>query len=609
MGTFKNAFLARKLDRVAAAYAVAGWLLVQGASIVLPAFGAPAWALKFFIALVLAGFPIAIWLSWHAVPHPHYRRSTPPASTYTDIALLSLLGAVVLLSVAQLVFQIRLVPVTPRSSPGVDSAAAFGSGATTAGQSPAASIAVLPFINMSGDPTKEYFSDGVSEELLNDLANAPNLRVAARTSSFAFKGRNEDIRTIARALNVHAILEGSVRESGEQIRITAQLISAADGYHLWSKTYDRNLGNILVVQDEIAREITTALTHRLLGSGSNVVARRQSTINPDAYRKYLEAQWLSARKTDESDGNAIRLLRQVTVEQPDFAPGFVALGRVYLHWAELHEERPDLVSAAGLALHQALSLDPNNLEALFLHLVLALVNWDWQDAAQDAHRLRSINPHSVFTLRGLGFFYGGLGFPDRQIAALKGAIALDPLSFVDLNNLATSLSYRGQYRDAAANATAALVLQPGRPLALYTLCWAYSGMNRIGDASAVLRQLSGAQEQGAADACSLRIAAATRDRLHLRSLADKIGRRFPVFVFDETDVAEFYAAAGDFDRAIAWCEKAYAAKNYDLFASESLANMPAGSAAAGRWRMLMQRPEARKWQAVHAASEIQPAGP
>src|SRR5262249_1052131 len=157
----------------------------------------------------------------------------------------------------------------------------------------------LPFTNMSGDPSKDYFSDGISEELLNQLANVSELRVAARTSSFAFKGKNQDIRNIARALNVRAVLQGTVRDAAHHIRIAAQLTNAGDGYRLWSKTYDRDLRNILSLQDEIARAITASLTHSLLGASAKPAAG--APIDPEAYRKYLEGQSFSGRKTDEGD--------------------------------------------------------------------------------------------------------------------------------------------------------------------------------------------------------------------------------------------------------------------------------------------------------------------
>ena len=204
--------------------------------------------------------------------------AAPTGSRHMDIALLTALGVVIALSIGQFAYEFSHQQTVPRSA--ASATAPFSTPKTVSAAE--ASIAVLPFVNMSGDPSKEYFSDGVSEELLNDLANNPGLRVAARTSAFAFKGKNEDIQKIALTLHVRAILEGSVREIGDHLRITAQLINAADGYHLWSATYDRDLTDILVVQDDIARAITTALAQKLLvrATGPCRPNQRQSTPKP-----------------------------------------------------------------------------------------------------------------------------------------------------------------------------------------------------------------------------------------------------------------------------------------------------------------------------------------
>lgn len=588
----------RKADRIAAAYGVAAWLIVQGASIALPTFGAPAWVLKVLIVAAIAGFPLTLFVAWHAVPHPHRRRNAPPQpATTADAALLSLLGLVVLLSFAQFAVALGLLPRWWQAS-SERNAIRTSSLSPPEVSPPAASIAVLPFLNMSGDPKKEYFSDGISEELLNDLSNASNLRVAARTSSFAFKGRNEDIRKIARALNVRSVLEGSVREDGEHIRITAQLIDASDGYHLWSKTYDRDLSNVLAVQDEIAQEITAALTHQLLGSRA---ARSgwPKTINPDAYREYLEGQSFASQKTDAGDARAIELFKQVTLMQPDFAAGFAALGHTYLHQASVHDERADIVSLAAIALSEAIRLDPNNLEAISSHLFLALIKWDWQAASNDARRLLSVNPNSVFTLRGLNYYYGSLGFPETQAQALRAAIKLDPLSFVDRNNLARVYNYIGDFANASSSAAAALALQPDRPLTLYTLCWAYAGMKRLDQAKTVALKLSQVHESAAAQACALRIAIASGRAAEAHRLADEIAGELPVFVFDEMDAGEFYAATGDITAALKWFARAYDRRDFDLFAVQTSAATPPALVASPGWKRLMQRPEAKKWQAAH----------
>ncbi len=313
----------RKIDRAATAYAVAAWVVVQAASIALPTFGAPDWVLKALIVAAILGFPLTLWISWHVTPAQDQAQVAPASWTATHSVLLVFVGVAAVLTTVEIGLQLGLLPGLSRPA----SRTAPSAEPNVPPPPPSTSIAVLPFTNMSGDPSKDYFSDGISEELLNQLANAPALRVAARTSCFAFKGKSEDIRAIARALNVRAVLEGSVREDGQHVRITAQLIDASTGYHIWSKTYDRDLSNILALEDEIAREITASLTH-----GPLVGAPIRAPVNPEFYRQYLQAQSFVALKTTEGDARAAGLLKQITVAQPDFAPAYAApVAHLYPH--------------------------------------------------------------------------------------------------------------------------------------------------------------------------------------------------------------------------------------------------------------------------------------
>ncbi|HEX3653051.1 MAG TPA: tetratricopeptide repeat protein [Rhizomicrobium sp.] len=585
----------RKIDRVAAAYGVAAWLLVQAASIGLPTFGAPAWTMKVMIVAALVGFPLVLWIAWHVAAPAHGMADEVNVSLRrTDMALLGVLGVLIVLVGGQ--FAYELGAFHPKKPASIATASTPPSPLQAA--APAASIAVLPFLNLSGDPKKDFFSDGISEELLNDLANAPKLRVAARTSCFAFKGKNEDIRKIARALNVRAILEGSVREDGQHIRITAQLINATDGYHIWSKTFDRDLSNILQVQDEIAQAITVALTHTLNGGSSAPQKPSRPAIDPDAYRNYLKAQALSALKTDEGDSQAVELLRTVTAREPNFAPAFAALGRTYVHMAEFHNQRPDLLESAAAALNKALKLDPKNLEALSTDLRVAALRWNWQRTSQDARALLAINPHNVFTLRGLSFYYAAFGFAERQAAALREATRLDPLSFVDLNNLATAYNSEGRYLEAVSAARRALALKPDRPLTLYTLCWATAGAKQFDQARQLVQQLSELHQAAAADACTLWTANLGSDLPKAQRLADAIAVRVPVFIFDEASMGEFYALSGDYSSAILWLKRAYANHNASFLATAYLPTTPKGLLEAPGWKKLMARHDVRLWQAA-----------
>jgi len=224
----------RKLDRVGATYAVVAWIVVQAASIALPAFDAPPWALRWLIVVAMIGFPLVLALTW-------VKASRVPTATAArpfegkDWLLTGLIALVAVLLIVQLALDYSWRRGTPPPS--------APSTATVA----ASSIAVLPFANLSGDPKKVYFSDGIADQLITELAQTPSLRVAARSSSFAFRGKEVDVKTIAKALNVRAVLEGSVREDGNRVRIVAELINANDGFQIWSDSYDRDLTNILVL--------------------------------------------------------------------------------------------------------------------------------------------------------------------------------------------------------------------------------------------------------------------------------------------------------------------------------------------------------------------------
>jgi len=256
----------RNVIRVAALYVVVSWLILQVADVLVDAFELPNWSMRLLIAILLLGFPLALAFSWifELTPEGVMRETEISEGSNRRFARRTLNIAIALL----LTLGIGIVAIERIIPEDV----------------PARTIAVLPFVNMSDDPGNEYFSDGLSEELLNVLAEIRELKVTARTSSFAFKNKETDIPTIARQLNVANVLEGSVRKSGNQIRITAQLIDAASGYHLWSETYDRTLDDIFEVQDEIAAAVVDALRLSLLGEEPRV---RQTT--PEAFSAYLQA--------------------------------------------------------------------------------------------------------------------------------------------------------------------------------------------------------------------------------------------------------------------------------------------------------------------------------
>ncbi len=292
------------------------------------------------------------------------------------------------------------------------------------------SIAVLPFVNMSSDPENEYFSDGITEELLNALSRIDGLHVTARTSSFAFKGRNLDIREIGRQLGVKTVLEGSVRKAGDKVRITAQLISIADGYHLWSETYDRRLEDIFEIQDEISQHITNKLREKLCRGAGNESLVIPSTNNLDAYNLYLKSLFYQNKWTLNDVRTAIRLLEQALELDPDFAPAMAELSKVYVYLGIAGRMSREI--AYPLAKEYALkanAIDKNLPES---HLALAnnylFLERDREKARKHVNEAIKLNP----SFAGAYQFKSVLALASRKskeaIAAAKLSLRLDPLS-------------------------------------------------------------------------------------------------------------------------------------------------------------------------------------
>ena len=275
-------FRRRNVFRVAAAYLVVGWLLTEVLTTILPTLGAPDWASRSVILIFAFGFLPVVILAWFyeitpdGIKRDHeVDRERPGNRKITRrVDQLTVASAVALIIVVGL-FSARYT------------AEDDGGGAESAG---AMSVAVLPFVNMSDDADNEYFSDGLTETLLHMLAQVPELKVAARTSSFAFKGQNKSIQEIAGALGVAHVLEGSVQRAEDRVRVTAQLIRASDGFHVWSEVYDRTLDDIFAIQDEIARKVGSALSASLLNNGGETRLAGVTTSDPDAYDLYLQAR-------------------------------------------------------------------------------------------------------------------------------------------------------------------------------------------------------------------------------------------------------------------------------------------------------------------------------
>src|SRR5688572_28781001 len=330
MSTFWNELKRRNVVKVGASYAIVSWIALQVADTVFPALNVPPWVLSLLAVLLLIGLPVALFLAWafeltpdglkptaEVAADSSSRPQTGQRLNYLIIGGLAALLALVVLD-AYVLDEGRPAAATAAESPATQSAIAGA---------PEKSIAVLPFVNLSSDPEQEYFSDGLSEEILNQLAQIGELRVTARTSSFAFKGKSEDLRVIARELNVRHVLEGSVRTAGNQLRITAQLIDAADGSHVWSRAFDRERNDVFAIQEEIAMAVSETLSVAL---DVGAMARaRGGTTNLEAYDRYLRARAIDRQRgTNEDMVRAAELYREAVRLDPAFVRA----------WSDLYAE-------------------------------------------------------------------------------------------------------------------------------------------------------------------------------------------------------------------------------------------------------------------------------
>ncbi len=357
----------------------------------------------------------------------------------------------------------RLVLSKRGAEGGTPPAPTLESAPATAFNPPPHSIAVLPFVNLSGDKDQEYFSDGLTEELLNSLAEIEGLQVAARTSAFSFKGQDNDIGTIARKLNVGAVLEGSVRRSAKTIRITAQLINAVTGFHLWSKTYDRDLGDVLKLQTEIATAVAGALKVTLLGDTSAKI-ELGGTRNPAAFDAYLRGAKAYSSRHDADASAAIAAYTEAIRLDPHYALAFAsragALDTVAAETVNAAAMREDFDKARADA-RQALNLAPDLAQA---HLALASVSaagiLDFTQASKEHERAVALAPGNAEVLRRSGLFAAYMGQFDAGLAATRRAVVLDPLSRATHSALGRALYAARRYEEAVAAFNEAISLDP-----------------------------------------------------------------------------------------------------------------------------------------------------
>lgn len=459
----------RRVFRVTLAYIIVAFAVLQGADVLAGALSMPDWTMTLVAFLAILGLPVTVVLAWAFDITPEGVVRTPAAmgdQTAGRPLRFAAASGLLLLTFAGgwwLVGSGALTPDAPadrgRNASGTD----------------APSIAVLPFLNMSADPDNEYFSDGISEELLNVLAKVPRLQVAARTSSFAFRNRNEDATEIARQLRVGHILEGSVRKDGNRVRITAQLIEAEQGYHLWSDAYDRDLIDVFAVQDEIALAIVTALEPYLGVDADTVLARASATRDPRAHDLYLLGLRDWYRRGDEPLRAALERFGDAARLDSTYAPAHAGMALTYAV-LPIYGDFPvdETVREGKAAARRAIDLNADLPEP---HAALGQIaqnyEWDWIAAEQSYARALELNPNYATAHMWRCELFTSLGRTAGALRACRHGLALDPLAPVAHNQYGAVFMFADQHDSARASLARAIELDSTYVTAFDNLLFAH----------------------------------------------------------------------------------------------------------------------------------------
>ncbi len=461
----------RRVFKVTGIYVVAMFATLQGAQVLVSSLALPAWTMTLLTLLALFMFPVVVILAWVFDVTPDGLQRAPVASSSRAVGYVGL-GIVIALVAFGAYAVVDARPETPTET-------------KTSGTS----IAVLPFVNMSAEAEQEYFSDGLTEELLNALAQVPELRVAARTSSFSFKGKNVPVAEIAQALNVSTVLEGSVRKAGNRVRITAQLIDAVQGHHLWSQIYDRELTDIFAIQEEISRSITDALKIRL-GARTSEALATPATENLEAYNHYLQARHFWNKRSAEGILRARELLERAIELDPQYARAHAALADVYV----IATEYADLPIAEAqrkgrAAAQRAIALDSTLAEPHAALGMLAIGVFEWDASVAALERAIALNPNYATAHQWYSWILHYTGKADEGLRETRKALELDPLSQVINGSLGEHLILLRRYDEAERQLQRLIEIDPTFTLVLNDFAWLFLAKGDIPKARSYAERL------------------------------------------------------------------------------------------------------------------------
>jgi serine/threonine-protein kinase len=503
----------RNVYKVAVAYAVVAWLVIQAASIFLPVFDAPPWVMKAFIMIIAVCFPVALVLSW-------------------------------------------AFEITPEGIK-LESEAA-----------PNKSVAVLAFANLSDDKGSEYFSDGISEELLTVLQKIPGLHVAARTSAFSFKGKNATAQEIGRKLGVAHLVEGSVRKAGDIVRIAARLTRTDTGEQLWSENFTRDLKDVFAVQNELAQTIVGQLGGQLTNDAANPAAKaaiqaevraaeRGGTKNVEAHQHYLQGRFYSNRSSEKSAGEALVEYQRAVELDPSFALAWAGLAQTHVWYCGYSSAIgragfDDHLSRAREAAARALAIEPNLPEALLARSKIQLnFDFDWNGAAETVRSALALAPADPALVTAAGTLALARGDTTRAIELYRQAVALDPVNPSPRAWLAFILGVTGRLAEARAEYPRVVELNPAAP-------WSHAGLGLAFIVKGKFDEAAVAAQDDAAEWARLFVVAMARSSQKRIPEADAALARLTEGFADTAayQIADVYAYRGDKDRAFEWLERA-----------------------------------------------------
>ena len=527
----------RNVYKVAAAYAVVGWLIVQIATQVFPFFDIPNWAVRWVVILIVIGFPIAFVIAWifeltpEGVKRTEDVDPTKPHSTRGAWIYIVVIGAAISIGLFFL---------------GRSTAPTSGGPLSTAKKS----IAVLPLLNESGDPKDEYFSDGLSEELIAALAQISGLKVIGRSSSFRFKDRKDEPKLIAEKLGVSTLLEGTVRKQGDRVRIVAQLVNAADGIQLWTQTFDRELKDIFAVQEEIATAVAESLKVTLLGSDS---AQRSAPTNVGAHNAYLQGHFHLQRRNLEDYRKAVGHFDEAIRLDSEYALAYAERAEAWTFIGDFTGQRPTMYPKARNDAEKAVAIAPALAEArAALGFVRCFVDWKFAEGLAELKRAKELSPANPTANDLLARMIVYLGRFDEAERQARQAVELDPLSTTTQGNLARVLFYAGKLDQADAFARKAAELQP---TGAANHRWQVLIAAQRGDGEMALREAQLESDEGYRR-FELAIAQHMVGDRHAAdaALADLIAKAREGFAYQ---IAEVYAVRGEKDKALDWLQVSF----------------------------------------------------